>query len=173
MKKAFKIIFKEISTILTLLAIPTFALILGLSGKDGVQLLNKFEPEHYKGYMFVAIFGYILAIVLTIDSWYHDYYLPYKKSKEQQPTPKESQEETVPPNKEETISSTIEPTKDEEKALTYWEKVVSPCKNIMTIVIVLMFIRFTIPQESWFLNIVFLGFLGYMIWCMNKANKKP
>lgn len=170
MKKVLKIIFNEIGTILALLALPTFFLIVGLMGIDGIDFSSRMRAEKAHIYISLAIFGYILAIILTIYSWYTRY-KEYTDKKEQQSNPQEHQEETLQANKEEPTSSTIEPTSNEKKELTYWDRIVKPCKNIMTIVIVLIFIRFTIPNENWFLNIVFLGFLGYMIWCMNKTNK--
>ncbi|MCK9338105.1 MAG: hypothetical protein M0P43_09765 [Arcobacteraceae bacterium] len=171
MKKAFKIIFKEIGRILGVMAIPTFALYVGLLGREGIQIHHRMKAENAESYIITAILLYIAVTIAIIYSWYHEYYLPYKKRKEQQSNPQEHQEGTLQANKEEPTSSTIEPTSNEKKELTYWDRIVKPCKNIMTIVIVLIFIRFTIPNENWFLNIVFLGFLGYMIWCMNKANK--
>lgn len=172
MKKVFKIIFKEIIKTLLTLAIPTFALYVGFLSKEGIDFSSRLRADNTENFIVVAIVSYIAVAIATLYSWYHEYYLPYKKRKEQQSNPQEAQEQTIiPVNIEEPTSSTIEPTSNEKIELTYWDRIVKPCKNIMTIVIVLIFIRFTIPNENWFLNIVFLGFLGYMIWCMNKANK--
>jgi hypothetical protein len=164
MKKVLKIIFKEIARFLGVMAIPTFALIVGLLGREGISLTHRLRAEKAEIFIEVAIVGYIAMTALTIYGLYHEYYLPYKKRKVQQP------KESTPTQEE--IKPTAQSTVNEDKKPTYWQKVVSPCKNIMTVVIVLLLIRFITPQESWFLNIVFLGVFGYWLWCMYRIKHR-
>jgi hypothetical protein len=164
MKKVLKIIFKEIGRFLGVVAIPTFGLYVGLLGQKGIDFSSRLRADNTENFIFIAITLYFFGIVITIYGLYHEYYLPYKKRKEQQP------KESTPTQEE--IKSTAQTTVNEDKKSTYWQKVVSPCKNIMTVVIVLLLIRFITPQESWFLNIVFLGVFGYWLRCMHNAKKK-
>jgi hypothetical protein len=164
MKKLLKIMFKEIGRILALLAIPTFSLYVGILGRKGIDFSHRFRAEKAEMFIEVAIVGYIAVTIGYAYQLYHEYYLPYKKRKAQQP-----QEE--PASTQEKQTTLTQTTVNEDKKSTYRQKIVSPCKNIMTVVIVLLIVRFIIPQESWFLNIIFLGFFSYWLRCMYKAKK--
>jgi|GEM_PF-3079963 len=165
MKKIFKILLKEVGKILLTLVIPTFFLIVGLMGRDGIQIHHRMQIEHAENYILLSVLLYIAMIIGNLYGLYHEYYLPYKKRKAQQP-----QEE--PASTQEKQTTLTQTAVNEDKKSTYWQKIVSPCKNIMTVVIVLLIVRFIIPQESWFLNIIFLGFFSYWLRCMYNAKKR-
>lgn len=76
-----KKILKEITKTIIVFILPTILLIIGLLGKDGIQLMSKFEIRNAQSYIITAIILYVLITIIIIYSYYTEYKknIPKKK----------------------------------------------------------------------------------------------